>query len=118
MNHSQIQISQSLAQRDLHEQKLCNRDQVALGLEQNLATYGRADYTINANTMHEKRESIHFENLVEDLDDAFVSALFRFYSTSKKTNQLGHAKATRDLLALLNTRAEELASEAAAEVVK
>lgn len=118
MNHSQIQISQALAQRDLHEQKLCNRDQVALGLEQDLATYGRADYTLNANTLHEKSASIHFEELIEDLDDKFVSALFLFFSTSRKTNQLGHAKATRDLLALLNERTTELCTEAAAEVVK
>lgn len=100
------------------EENTLATEKVAQGLEQDLATYGRADYTLNANTLHEKSASIHFEELIEDLDDKFVSALFLFFSTSRKTNQLGHAKATRDLLALLNERATERCTEAAAEVVK
>ena len=118
MRSTEISIAQSLANLDRQEDQARCRDQVADGIFLDLSTYGRATYTVNANTLNEKSESIQFEELIEDLDDRFVSALFRYFSTANKTNQLGHAAASRELLALLNQRARDRASEAASEVVK
>ena len=88
-------------------------EQAKSGALLDLKNYGECAYYVG-----DDMRSAYFESLVEEPDADLIAALFRFYATSQKANQLGFADATRKLAALLDERVEDMATTVAQQITE